>query len=238
MIVITGGGRGVGRAIAERLLARGDEVVILERDPVDVPAGAVLVTGDAGDPAVAARAAETGELTGWVNNAAVFRNASLHSDGAAAVLDLITANLAPTVVGCAAALAAFTDGGSIVNVSSHQAARPVPGCTPYATAKAAIEGFTRALAVEYGARGVRVNTVSLGSVITDRYDQFLAAQPPEVAARIDRETVALHPIGRLGRPDDVAGVVAHLLSADAAFVTGATIPIDGGRGVLGNDPGP
>ena len=75
-------------------------------------------------------------------------------------------------------------------------------------------------------------------MITDRYDQFLAAQPPEVAARIDRETVALHPIGRLGRPDDVAGVVAHLLSADAAFVTGATIPIDGGRGVLGNDPGP
>jgi NAD(P)-dependent dehydrogenase (short-subunit alcohol dehydrogenase family) len=144
-------------------------------------------------------------------------------------------------VGSAAALDRFLaagTGGAIVNISSHQAARPVPGCTPYATAKAAIEGLTRALAVEYGAHGVRVNTVSLGSVVTDRYETFLAAQQPGVAARIDRETVALHPIGRLGRPADVAGLVTYLVSDDAAFVTGATVPVDGGRSVLGNDPGP
>ncbi|HEX6755474.1 MAG TPA: SDR family oxidoreductase [Mycobacteriales bacterium] len=240
--VVTGGGRGVGRGIVERLLAQGDGVVVLERDPVGVPPGARLVTGDAADADVAAAAAAAGApLSGWVNNAAVFRNASLHTDGAAAVLDLIAANLAPAVVGSAAALRSFLAAGTpgaIVNVSSHQATRPVPGCTPYATAKAAIEGLTRALAVEYGPHGVRVNTVSLGSVVTDRYDAFLAAQSPEVADRIDRETVALHPVGRLGRPADVAGLVAYLLSDDAAFVTGATIPVDGGRSVLGNDPGP
>ena len=240
--VVTGGGRGVGRGIVERLLAQGDAVVVLERDPVGVPPGAMLLTGDAADADVAAAAAAAGApLSGWVNNAAVFRNASLHTDGAAAVLDLIAANLAPAVVGSAAALRSFLAAGTpgaIVNVSSHQAARPVPGCTPYATAKAAIEGLTRALAVEYGPHGVRVNTVSLGSVVTDRYDAFLAAQSPEVADRIDRETVALHPVGRLGRPADVAGLVAYLLSDDAAFVTGATVPVDGGRSVLGNDPGP
>jgi NAD(P)-dependent dehydrogenase (short-subunit alcohol dehydrogenase family) len=246
--VVTGGGRGVGRAVAERLLSDPDTalVVALELDPPGWTADRLaVVTGDAADPAVAGAAAEMAEaaapLVGWVNNAAVFRDASLHEDGPAAVLDLITANLAPAVVGSAAALDRFLaagTGGAIVNVSSHQAARPVPGCTPYATAKSAIEGLTRALAVDYGRRGVRVNTVSLGTVVTDRYGTFLAGHEPAVAGRIDRETTALHPLGRLGTPPEAAAVIAYLLSDGASFVTGATVPVDGGRSVLGNDPGP
>lgn len=246
--VVTGGGRGVGRAVVERLLSDPDTaaVVVLDRDPPDWTADRLaVVTGDAADPAVAAAAADravaAAPLAGWVNNAAVFGDASLHEDGAAAVLELVTANLAPAVVGSAAALDRFLaagTGGAIVNVSSHQAARPVPGCTPYATAKSAVEGLTRALAVEYGGRGVRVNTVSLGTVVTDRYDAFLAGQQPAVAERIDRETRALHPLGRLGTPAEAAAAVAYLVSDGAAFVTGSTIPVDGGRSVLGNDPGP
>ena len=132
-------------------------------------------------------------------------------------------------------LAAGT-GGAIVNISSHQARRAVPGCTPYVTAKAAIEGLTRALAVEYGPYGIRVNAVAPGSVATERYERFLGGQEPAAAARIEEEMRLLHPLGRVARVDEVAAAVAHLLSDDASFIIGATVPVDGGRSVLARDP--
>lgn len=99
------------------------------------------------------RAQAAGSLVGWVNNAAVFRDASIGSAPANEVLSLIMLNLAPAVFGCATAVRRFVAGGSggaIVNVSSHQAQRAVRGALPYVTAKAAIEGLTRALAVDQG----------------------------------------------------------------------------------------
>ncbi|WP_371783482.1 SDR family NAD(P)-dependent oxidoreductase [Streptosporangium subroseum] len=249
--VVTGGGQGIGRALVERLLGDTDVVVVIELDPAalawthDHPAGSrvIAVVGDAADEAVAERAADlaqaAGALTGWVNNAAVFRDASLHAVPVREVLDLIALNLNPAVVGCATAIRRFLadgHGGAIVNVSSHQAQRAVRGALPYVTAKAAVEGLTRALAVDYGPRGIRVNAVALGSISTERYEAFLGRQEPETAGRIQDEMRLLHPLGRVGRPEEVAAAVTYLLSDDASFINGAIMPVDGGRSVLARDP--
>ncbi|MCP2345505.1 SDR family NAD(P)-dependent oxidoreductase [Nonomuraea roseoviolacea] len=257
--VVTGGGRGIGRAVVERLLAGrgGDEsagrgrgekvsVVVVERDAAALAwpgDGVIPVVGDASDEAVVERAAdlaqESGALAGWVNNAAVFRDASVHTSSTAEIRALIAANLDLAVTGCVVAVRRFLAAGAsgaIVNVTSHQARRAVPGSLPYSTAKAAIEGLTRALAVEYGRRGIRVNAVAPGSVATERYAEFLAALGPEKAAGIEAEMARLHPLGRVASAAEIAAAVAYLLSDDAAFVSGVTLPVDGGRSVLGLDP--
>lgn len=249
--VVTGGGRGVGRAIVERLLEDGHAVVVIELDSnalewtADHSAGSRLaaVVGSAADANVAERAADVaqaaGHFAGWVNNAAVFRDATLDSAPVREVLDMIAINFEPVVVGCATAVRRFLAGatpGSIVNVSSHQAQRPVRGALPYATAKAAAEGLTRALAIDYGPHGIRVNAVALGSIATERYEAFLARQTHEAAAHTEAEMARLHPVGRVGQPHEAASAVAYLLSDEASFINGAILPVDGGRSVFGQDP--
>jgi NAD(P)-dependent dehydrogenase (short-subunit alcohol dehydrogenase family) len=242
--VVTGGGRGIGRAVVERLAAAGT-VVAVERDPdaVDWVDGDRVraVVGDAGDEELLGRAADeaerAGRLVGWVNNAAIFRDVTVLDTPAAEVLDLVAANVRPALAGCVVAVRRFLAAGTpgaIVNLSSHQAVRPVPGCLAYSTAKAAIEGLTRALAVDHGRAGIRVNAVAPGTVATGRYEELLATSPE--ADRITAEMAELHPLGRVATPAETAAAVAYLLGPDASFLTGATLPLDGGRTILGREP--
>ena len=143
--VVTGGGRGVGRAVAERLLADGDAVVVLDSDEAALGwtsahfAGrrVIPLAGDAADEAVTGRAADlaqqAGRLAGWVNNAAVFRDAWLGAVPAAEVTGLIIANLALAVAGCGTAVRRFLAaacGGAIVSVSSHHHRHRAAGGAP------------------------------------------------------------------------------------------------------------
>ena len=249
--VVTGAGRGVGRAICERLLRDGHGVVAVDVDDESlawVTSGrdrpmAAAIPGDAADEALARSAADTasqlGMLSGWVNNAAIFDDLSIETAGAHEIAVAIHANLNPALVGSSVAAKTWLarqQPGSIVNVSSHQAQRAVRGALAYSTAKAAIEGLTRALAVDLGPSGIRVNAVALGSISTQRYESYLAALPDTDRALVDKQMARLHPLGRVGTSDEVAAVVAFLLSDEARFVSGTVVPIDGGRSAQGQDP--
>ena len=198
--VVTGGARGVGRAIAERLSDDGRVIVVdLSRRR---GRGRRRGRRRRARPRRRARRAGAGRL-GQQRRGLPRRGAARRAVGRTRRADRGQprarrrgrAGRDPGVPGDGVA-------GAIVNVSSHQAQRAVPGALPYATAKAAIEGLTRALAVDYGPRGIRTNAVALGSIVTERYDPSL---DDGARARSIRSAGA-------GRAAEVAEVVAYLLS--------------------------
>lgn len=241
-VVVTGGALGIGGGISRRFARDGDHVIIVDIDAEGAARTASEITSAGGSVAVligditeddvverlAAHVASAhGHADVLVNNVGDFRPAKsffaksppeqwrrLHELNLWHVLT-VTHALLPRMITAGA--------GSIVNVSTVEAFRGIPGNAVYSAYNAGVSAFTKSLAVELGPSGIRVNAIApdLADTPQTTAELMLAGRDPALLR-------SWLPVGRFGRPEDFAGVVAFLASEDAAFITGHTIPVDGG----------
>jgi len=230
-ILVTGGNAGIGAAISRSLLENGDRVVNVSRRAPDFAHDRLqTITGDLADPADLARVcAGLGDLgiTGFVHNAGVIRQARLEAVADADLDHLVNLHLRAAIHLGQALLPAMEAAGSgrIVLISS-RGALGLQGRTAYAATKAGMIGMARTWALELAGRAVTVNVVSPGPVETDMFHDLVpegSDQKRRVAAQI--------PVGRVGRPEDVAAAVRYFLSPEASFVTGQNLFVCGGASI-------
>ncbi|MDO5759381.1 MAG: SDR family oxidoreductase, partial [Rhodobacterales bacterium] len=230
--IVTGAGRGIGRAIVLRLMADGYDVLGCGRSArsADFPAAAKWAQADVADPAAAGRieaaAKAMGRIALLVNNAGVQVEKSV-ADSTDADWDLVIgANCRGVFNMCRAVLPDMAqDGGVIINIGSISATVADPSMALYNASKAFVHGLTRSIAVDHGPR-VRCNAIAPGWILTEMADDAFALAGDPHAARQD--ALARHPVGRMGTPEDIANIVSWLASDQAAYVSGASFTVDGG----------
>ncbi len=228
--LVTGGSRGIGRAIVRRLAAEGARVVFTYHR--NAAAAAELTAEIPSAVAVAADQADPGSLPAMfapvrdgldvlVNNAGTGPNTPIAELTDEEINRVFTVNAIFPLMAIRAAIPLLRDGGRIINISTLNTAVPAPGLSLYCASKAALEQITAVAARELGPRGITVHTVSPGATDTD---MLRAANPP---AALDR-AATMTALGRLGRPEDIAGVVAFLAGPDGAWLTGQNLRATGG----------
>lgn len=238
-VVVTGGSRGIGAAIVQRLLDGGATVVATARTATDqTPTAATFIAGDvssvAGVEAFAAAALDVlGGVDIVVNNAGAARS---HLGGVASIpdeewRDALDLNFLSAVRVTHALLPALREagpGGAIVNISSVAALTPDPPLAHYGAAKAALNAYGKALATELAPAGIRVTTIVPGNVLTPGADAIRQTFADAMGVSLADVTAGV-PLGRPGDPRDIAETVAYLVSDRAQWVTGITLTVDGGE---------
>jgi NAD(P)-dependent dehydrogenase (short-subunit alcohol dehydrogenase family) len=232
--VVTGAAGGIGRAVVERLVDQGWQVVAVDvnsssLEALDQPT-VLTVVGDIRQRSThvhaAERAHDLGTLAGWVNCAAVQIDQSATDLDEESLRRQLEVNLIGSMWGCAEAVRNMPEGGSIVSLSSIHALHGFEGAFAYAATKGGINAMSRQLAVEYGPRGIRANTVLPGAIMTTLCTDDWARSSDPAAARASDE--AMHLQNRMGEPREVAAIVAFLLSEDSSLINGQEIVADGG----------
>ncbi len=253
VVIVTGAAKGIGAAIARRCAAEGAAVVIVDRDETALRLvldglqqrdgarntdNASMVVGDMANESTVRAMVDTaldkhGRLDGLVNNAGMFGSFSRFEDNSVeAFEEIVSVNVRSVwqaMKYAKPAMLASDGGGSIVNVASMAAMRSNRGLSLYGMTKAAVANLTINAATEYAKHNIRVNAICPGPIDTDmlgQVEEFIDERHSEMArTQIERSI----PLGRYGRPEEIAGTAVFLLSSDAGFMTGARVTVDGGQ---------
>ena len=242
VVLVTGASSGIGRATALALGREGARVVAggRRRDRLDRVAQAVRdaggvcepVLGDVREESVCAAYVATaveryGGLDGLVNAAGVIGSGGLLESTSQEWDRVMDSNLRSMFLMTKAAAPALIERkGAVVNLSSVAGPRPYPGLLAYCVSKAAVDQLTRCMALDLAPRGVRVNAVNPGVVVTELHTVTNAV--PDYPGFLERSKTT-HPLGRVGQPEEIASLILFLLGGEAGWITGVTYGIDGGR---------
>lgn len=251
VVLITGGGSGLGRAAAVRLASEGAKLALVDISEagLDATKAAVLVgspeaeiltaTADVSkegdvDSYVKATLERFGRIDGFFNNAGIEGRQNLTEDFTADEFDKVVAiNLRGVFLGLEKVLPVMRAQGSgyVVNTASVGGITGIGNQSGYAAAKHGVVGLTRNSAIEYGQFGVRINAIAPGAIWTPMVENSMTQLDPENPRKAAEQFIQINPTKRYGEADEIASVVAFLLSDDAAYVNAVVLPIDGGQSI-------